>query len=92
DINSLERKVNEIISRKLPVKKYFLRREEAGKIVDLRKVPNNVENIRIVEIEDFDRRPCKDEHVENTYEIGSFRLKSVSRVGKDRYRFLFFID
>jgi Ser-tRNA(Ala) deacylase AlaX len=48
-----------------------------------------VRQVRIVEIEGFDKTPCKDPHVENTSEIGYFAILRVERVGKDRYRFLF---
>lgn len=92
DPKELEEEVNEVISKNLVVKKYVLPREEAEKIVDLWKVPKSVEKIRIVDIDGFDRRPCKDEHVDNTNEIGRIRIKSVDRVGKDRYRFLFDVE
>jgi Ser-tRNA(Ala) deacylase AlaX len=48
-----------------------------------------VKKIRIVEIESFDKTPCKDPHVENTSEIGYFEILKVERKGKDRYRFVF---
>ena len=88
-MKKLEEETNEVILRNLPVKKYFLPRQEAEKVVDLWKVPVTVDKIRIVEIGDFDKRPCKDEHVDNTSEIGKISIKNVERVGKNRYRFLF---
>ena len=92
DPKELEEEVNEVISKNLVVKKYVLPRQEAEKVVDLWKVPSSVTEIRIVEIGDFDKRPCKDEHVDNTSDIGRIRIKSVERVGKDRYRFLFQVE
>ncbi len=91
-VKELEEEVNEVISKNLVVKKHVLPREEAEKIVDLWKVPATVDKIRIVEIGNFDKRPCKDDHVDNTSEIGSIRIKNVERVGKDRYRFLFGVE
>jgi misacylated tRNA(Ala) deacylase len=52
-------------------------------------LPPSVEKVRIVEIEGFDKTPCKDPHVEKTGEIGYFAILKVERVGKDRYRFVF---
>ena len=89
DLNQLENEINKVISRNLEVRKYILSRKEAEKIVDLWKVPKNVEKIRVIDIKGFDKRPCKDEHVDNTSEIGEIIIQSIKRVGKDRYRFLF---
>jgi Ser-tRNA(Ala) deacylase AlaX len=82
-------KVNIVITKNLPVTKYVLPREEADKSFDLRRLPRSVTEVRIVDIEGFDARPCKDPHVENTSEIGKFLLSSLEKVGKDRYRFTF---
>ena len=92
DVKELEDEINRVISKNLDVKKYVLPREEAEKIVDLWKVPVHVKKIRIVDIEEFDKRPCKDDHVDNTKEIGRIRIQNVERVGKDRYRFLFVVE
>ncbi len=92
DVKELEEEVNEVISKNLVVKKYVLPRQEAEKVVDLWKVPETVTQIRIVDIQGFDKRPCKDEHVDNTSEIGRIRINSIERVGKDRYRFLFTVE
>ena len=89
NVKELEDETNRVISKNLDVKKYMLSRGEAEKIVDLRKVPESVNQIRIVDIQDFDKRPCRDDHVDNTSEIGRMRIRSIERVGKDRYRFLF---
>jgi len=82
-------KVNRVVAKALPVTKYVLLREEADKRFDLRRLPRSVSEIRIVDIEGFDARPCKDPHVENTSEIGRFLISSIEKVGKDRYRFTF---
>jgi len=92
NLKKLEKETNQVILRNLDVKKYVLSRREAEKVVNLWKVPKNIKKIRIVEIEGFDKRPCKDGHVDNTSEIGEIRIQSVNRVGKDRYRFLFVVE
>jgi misacylated tRNA(Ala) deacylase len=85
----LQDEVNEIIKKNLLVSKHILKREDAEKEFDLRRLPSSLEEIRIVEIEGFDKTPCKDPHVENTSEIGYLEILWVKKVGKDRYRFAF---
>jgi len=89
DLEDLEREVNEVIERGLPVCKSVFKREEVEDEFDLGKLPESVNEIRLVEIEGFDKRPCRDPHVENTKAIGHFSVTKVEKVRKDRYRFLF---
>ncbi len=89
---AFEQSINRVIQRNLHVNKYFLNREEAAKEFDLSRLPDQIERIRIVEIEGFDKTPCNDPHVENTSEIGIFALAKIERAGKDRYRFLFSVS
>ncbi|MBW2963977.1 hypothetical protein KY363_00820 [Candidatus Woesearchaeota archaeon] len=88
-LEDLEQETNEVIKKELPVHKKTSKREEIENEFDLSKIPESVKEIRIVEIEGFDKRPCRDPHVDNTKEIGRFAITRVERVGKDRYRFLF---
>jgi Ser-tRNA(Ala) deacylase AlaX len=85
----LQDEVNAVIKRNLQVNKYILDREAAEKEFSLARLPTSVTKVRIVEIESFDKTPCKDPHVENTGEIGYFAILKVERAGKDRYRFVF---
>jgi len=89
DFNELQFEVNGVIQKNFPVKTYVKSREEAEKEIDLRKVPQGITEIRIVDIGGFDKRACKDPHIENTSQIGNFIIEKVKRVGKDRYRFIF---
>ena len=88
-LNDLERETNSIIKKELPVHKKIFKRKEIEGEFDLSKIFKSVNEIRIVEIEGFDKRPCRDPHVANTREIGYFAITKIKRVGKDRYRFLF---
>ncbi|MGD0644657.1 MAG: hypothetical protein ABSA75_07110 [Candidatus Bathyarchaeia archaeon] len=85
----LQDDVNAIIKMNLLVSKHILTRDDAEKEFDLTRLPSSVREVRIVEIEGFDKTPCKDPHVENTSEIGYCEILTVERVGKDRYRFVF---
>lgn len=87
----LENETNEIIKQGLTVKKTIYDRKDAEEF-DLSKVPDSVQEIRIVDIQGFDKRPCKDPHVDNTSQVGKFSIKKIKRVGKDRYRITFSVD
>ncbi|MDR0713873.1 MAG: hypothetical protein LBF89_06405 [Bacteroidales bacterium] len=92
DVDTLaevERRVNEIIDRHLPVHIDFLSREEAGDIVDLSKLPvHATDRIRIVRVGNYDVCACIGKHVANTSEIGRFKLLSHDyNEGKLRIRF-----
>jgi Ser-tRNA(Ala) deacylase AlaX len=89
DRAALQDGINAVIRKNLQVNKYVMKREDAENEFDLSRLPSSVKEVRIVEIEGFDKTPCKDAHVENTSEIGYFEILKVERVGKDRYRFVF---
>ena len=78
-VAEIEARVNEVISQNLDVTAEFMSREEASKIVDLSKLPEDAsETLRIVRIGDYDACACIGAHVGNTSEIGSFRIISHS--------------
>jgi Ser-tRNA(Ala) deacylase AlaX len=89
DAATLSREVNRVIQLNLDVKRVMLSREDAKKITDLMKVPESVAQVTVIDIYNFDKSPCADEHVHNTAEIGGFELTGIKRVGQDRYRFSF---
>ena len=72
-----EAKVNEVISLGLDVTVEYMPRDEAAKIVDLSKLPEDAsETLRIVRVGDYDACACAGAHVRNTSEIGTFRILS----------------
>ena len=76
-IQAIEDKVNEVIRQNLPVTIEFMPQEDAKKIVDLSKLPEDAsETLRIVRIGDYDACACIGQHVENTSEIGTFKIIS----------------
>ncbi len=78
-VAALEAKVNEEIAKNHHVTVEFMSRDEAGKIVDLSKLPEDAsETLRIVRIGDYDVCACIGAHVSNTSEIGSFKIISHS--------------
>ncbi len=89
-LKGIETKVNQIIQKNLDVKTYTLKRDKAD--VSLVKIPKTVKSIRIVEIDDFDKRACKGSHVDNTREIGTFVLDGIQEIGDKKYRFTFHVE
>ena len=76
-IVELTNKVNEIISQHLPVTIELMTREEASKLVDLTKLPEDAsETLRIVRVGDYDACACIGQHVRNTSNIGRFEIRS----------------
>ena len=78
-VAEIESRVNEAIARELDVTVEFMSREDAAAIVDLSKLPEDAsQTLRIVRIGDYDACACIGAHVNNTREIGEFRIISHS--------------
>ncbi|NCC10767.1 MAG: hypothetical protein EOM31_09745 [Bacteroidia bacterium] len=77
DMETIEKRVNEVIESHLPVTTELLSHEEAKRIADLSKLPQQANGIlRIVHIGHYDTCACIGEHVQNTSEIGAFKIIS----------------
>lgn len=77
EIESIENKVNEVIRQNLPVTIAFMSQDQAKEIVDLSKLPEEAsETLRIVRIGEYDACACIGLHVNNTSEIGTFKIIS----------------
>lgn len=78
-IAEVERRVNEVIAQQLPVTVEFVTRDNVPEGVDLGKLPADAsETLRIVRVGDYDTCACIGTHVENTSEIGCFKIISHS--------------
>ena len=88
-MTAVEQQVNDVIDQHLPITIEFMPREEAAHIVDLSKLPADAsETLRIVRIGDYDACACIGAHVENTSEIGHFKLLNYDYAeGRLRLRF-----
>ena len=76
-VKEIENRVNEVIDMNLPITIDFVSMEEAAKIVDLSKLPEEAEDtLRLVKIGDYDVCACIGAHVENTSEIGHLKILS----------------
>lgn len=76
-IAELTTRINDVIGQNLPVTIEFMEKEEAKKIVDFSKLPEDTpDTLRIVRIGDYDACACIGQHVENTSELGTFQIIS----------------
>ncbi len=78
DVKTVEKEVNDVISEGFMVKKLRLEKNQVGKDVDMTWVPNG-KTVRIVEIGDFDKQACRYPHVDNTSQIGTFKISDIKR-------------
>ena len=75
----IEDKVNRIISLNLPVTEEVKDLSEAAHLYDTSKLPDqDLNSVRIVNVGDYDSCMCIGEHVNNTAEIGTFKVVSSS--------------
>ena len=76
-VAQIETAVNEVIARNLDVTIEFMTHEQAASIVDLSKLPDDASaTLRIVRVGDYDACACIGKHVDNTSEIGTFKILS----------------
>ncbi len=79
-IESAERLANEIILENRAVDVRFVTRDEAGKL-GLRKLPpSERDELRLIDIRDFDLTACGGTHVSQTGQIASVLLRKVEKV------------
>jgi alanyl-tRNA synthetase len=74
---AIEAQVNEVISSHLPVTEEYTTRDQIPSEVETDKLPENASNtIRLVRIGNYDLCACVGAHVENTSQIGTFKIIS----------------
>ena len=79
-IESAERLANEIILENRSVDVRFVTRDEAGRL-GLRKLPpTERDELRLIDIRDFDLTACGGTHVSHTGQIASILLRKVEKV------------
>ncbi|BDC19468.1 alanyl-tRNA editing protein AlaXM [Acidianus sp. HS-5] len=95
-IPQIVEKANEILSKGIEVKIYFLPREEALKIPGIVKLaernPPSIPIWRIVEIPGIDIQADGGPHVKNTSEVGKIHVIKVENRGKNRKRVYYTVD
>lgn len=94
-LKELVSEANAAIEKKVPIKCYYVNREEALQKIDkarrliFEKVPKDVNKIRVVEIEGIDKVPCAGTHLANCSEIGKFEILKIKDRGSEVARIEF---
>ncbi len=87
------KKSNEIVEKDVPIKIYTMKREDVEKepgMVKLAKgMPPRITEIRIVDIEGYDRQPDGGTHVKSTKEVGTIEFQKAKNQGKNNRRVYF---
>ncbi len=96
-VGEIERMTNEALAEGRPVKVYWLPRDEALKNPDLIRtqvnlVPERVEVVRIVEVEDIDTQADGGTHVAHTKEVGALKITTHKSKGRQNKRMEFVLD
>ncbi len=91
-LQAIEDRVNEVISRDLPVTAEMARKADVVGRFDLSRLPEDAsEWVRIVKVGDYDECLCVGAHVNRTSEIGHFRISS-ARYADGVQRIVFRLD
>lgn len=80
---AIEREANRLVLAGIPVRKYFMPKDEAEKRYGFSLYQGGaipVTSLRIVEVGDIDTEACGGTHVDNTQEIGTIRIIKTKRV------------
>ncbi len=90
-LQRIEERTNELLVEGHPVSVRFLPRDEAFQIPDLIRtrvslLPEGIEVIRVVNIEDIDQQADGGTHVANTREVGRVRIVRSANKGKGNKR------
>lgn len=77
EIVQIEQTVNEVIARHLDVRTEFITQAEAASRFDMKRLPQDAsQTVRVVKVGDYDECLCIGLHVQNTSEIGTFKIIS----------------
>jgi alanyl-tRNA synthetase len=79
-VESAERLANEIILENRPVDMRFVTRDEAGKLGLRRLPPAERDELRLIDIREFDLTACGGTHVSQTGQIGCILLRKTEKV------------
>lgn len=81
----VERIANELIAENRPVRVRVASRADAEALLatgELRKLPSREGELRIIEIEDYDRNACGGTHVNTTGQIGGLMIRGTEKVSR----------
>jgi alanyl-tRNA synthetase len=79
DLTYIEKIANDAVMSDLPIKTYFV---SSTRGLDLRKDTSLTENIRIVDIEGYDKTPCGGTHLDRSGKVGPIKITKCYKKGK----------
>jgi misacylated tRNA(Ala) deacylase len=89
-------KANEEVNKKRALRTYFIDREKAlrmpGIVKLAERMPPQVKELRIVEIQGIDVQADGGPHVKNTQEVGQISLQKIENKGKNQRRLYFAVN
>jgi len=97
DLEAIEARMNDLVGDARPVESYELDRETAEAELDpertrIELLPDSITEIRIVEIEGYDRTACAGTHVSSTGEVGTVTMTGRESRGSGEERLRFALD
>ncbi|MDY0234650.1 MAG: alanyl-tRNA editing protein [Gudongella sp.] len=88
EIDRVELLCNKLIQSNFKVKSYIVDKDTIG-LLPIRKSPTTDENIRIIEIDDYDFSPCGGTHLNNLGELGIIKINKWEKYkGNNRIEFI----
>lgn len=93
ELEILEKEVNDCIKKDIPIKEYFLTRDEIEKSGFRKKIsPKITENlIRVIEIEGIDKIVCAGYHVKSTKDLRVFKIINFEKI-KGNFTRIYFLS
>jgi len=97
DLMAIEERMNDLVTDGRSVTWYEMDRERAERELDpertrLSLLPESISEVRIIEIDGYDRTACAGTHVENTEEVGEVSITGRETRGSDGERLRFVLD
>lgn len=91
DLLGLEKVVNDVLTKEVPVRVVTESRDSLERRVkpersNLDLIPKKIQELRVIEIGDFDTCPCGGTHVQNTGEVGTVHFLDRSSKGAETTR------
>ncbi len=97
-LSEMEKEFNEIVEKEIPITIEFKDRKTVLKEVDEKRrvlfsrLPEAIQEIRVIEIPGIDKCPCGGTHVKNTKEIGKIKILGRKNKGTQRDRVSFELE
>jgi Ser-tRNA(Ala) deacylase AlaX len=92
-----EKEVNDIITQRLPVDSHFVNKEEAEEMTERLNTlkagfPEDITDVRLLQIGNVDIQACGGTHVKNTAEIGRVQFIKFDNKGKNNRRVYYTVE